>query len=168
MTTHGYRSRVTWAGNTADGYDRYSRAHRASAPPAERAMALSADPAFLGDAGALNPEQLLLVAASSCQLLSFLARAARMRLEVTGYDDEAEAEMDMEDAPARITRIVLHPRIEVAAGTDEAKVRKAVERGHGDCFIANSLTSEMAIEPTIIARARDAPRSGVEGDRAGN
>jgi organic hydroperoxide reductase OsmC/OhrA len=152
MTVHGYRSRVTWGGNTADGYEHYSRAHAAEAAPADASIALSGDPAFLGDGSALNPEQLLLVAASSCQLLSFLARAARMRLEVTAYADEAEAEMDMDDPPARITRIVLRPRIEVAPGTDEAKVRKAVERAHRDCFIANSLTSDMTIEPAIVAR----------------
>ncbi len=153
MTVHGYTSRVEWSGSTADGYDHYSRAHLASADPARAALELSSDPAFLGDPGALNPEQLLLVAASSCQLLSFLARAARMRLEVTAYEDAAEAEMDMEDEPARITRIVLRPRIEVAPGTDEARVRKAVEGAHRDCFIANSLKSEMTIEPTIVERA---------------
>jgi organic hydroperoxide reductase OsmC/OhrA len=161
MTTHEYRSRVTWAGNTGDGYDGYTRAHAGSAPPAAASISMSADTAFLGDASALNPEQLLLLAASSCQLLSFLARAARMRLEVTGYEDQAEAEMDMDDPPARITRIVLRPRIEVAAGTDEGKVRKAVERAHGDCFVANSLTSEMTIEPTIVTRSR------VTGEPAG-
>ena len=153
MTVHGYRSRVAWSGNTADGYDDYTRAHRASADPAPAALELSSDPAFLGDPSALNPEQLLLVAASSCQLLSFLARAARMRLEVTGYEDAAEAEMDLADEPARITRIVLRPRIEVAPGTDEARVRKAVEGGHRDCFIANSLRSEMTIEAEIVERA---------------
>ena len=153
MTVHGYRSRVTWAGNTAEGYDHYSRAHAAEAPPATSGVAMSSDPAFLGDPAALNPEQLLLLSASSCQLLSFLARAARMRLEVTGYEDAAEASMDMEDPPARINRIVLRPRIEVAPGTDEARVRKAVEGAHRDCFIANSLTSEMTIEPTIVTRA---------------
>ena len=45
---------------------------------------------------------------------------------------------------------MLRPRIEVASGTDEARVRKAVERAHGDCFIANTLTSSMEIEPTIV------------------
>jgi organic hydroperoxide reductase OsmC/OhrA len=150
MTVHGYRSRVWWSGSTAAGYDDYPRAHGATAAPAAAELRLSSDPAFLGSPDSLNPEQLLLVAASSCQLLSFLARAARMRLEVTGYEDEAEAEMDMDDPPARITRIVLRPRITVAAGTDEAKVRKAVDGAHRDCFIANSLKSEMTIEPTIV------------------
>src|SRR4051794_11538051 len=107
MTVHAYRSRVRWAGNTGGGYDGYSRAHAAEAPPATTGVAMSGDPAFLGDPAALNPEQLLLMAASSCQLLSFLARAARMRLEVTGYEDAAEASMDMDDAPPRINRIVL-------------------------------------------------------------
>jgi len=140
---------VRWRGSSAAGYEHYPREHRVEVPPAAADLTLSSDPAFLGDPALMNPEQLLLASASSCQLLSFLARAARMRLEVLGYEDRAEAEMDMDDAPARITRIVLRPHIEVAPGTDEARVRKAVERAHGDCFIANSLTSEMKIEPTI-------------------
>ncbi len=150
MDVHTYRTVARWSGSTAAGYDHYSREHRVEVPPAEAGLTLSSDPAFLGDAALLNPEQLLLAAASSCQLLSFLARAARMRLDVLRYEDRAHAEMDMGDAPARITRVVLRPRIEVAPGTDEARVRKAVDRAHGDCFIANSLGSEMAIEPTIV------------------
>lgn len=150
MEVHQYRSVVRWTGSTGAGYDEYSREHRLEVPPAEVGLTLSSDPAFRGEAALLNPEQLLLASASSCQLLSFLARAARMRLDVLGYEDRAEAEMDMVDPPARITRIVLRPRIEVAPGTEEARVRKAVDRAHGDCFIANTLTSEMAIEPTIV------------------
>ena len=149
MTVHRYESRVAWRGDTGVGYDAYDRAHEASAPPADATLRLSADPAFLGSPAALNPEQLLLVAASSCQLLSFLARAARMRLSVLAYEDRAEASMDMDDAPARINRIVLRPSITVAHGSDEARVRKAVEGAHRDCFIANTLSCEMAIEPVI-------------------
>ena len=155
MTVHRYESRVAWQGDTGAGYDAYDRAHAAAAAPAEASLELSADPAFLGSPDRLNPEQLLLVAASSCQLLSFLARAARMRLSVLGYEDRAEASMDMDDAPARINRIVLRPEIAVAPGTDEARVRKAVEGAHRDCFIANALSCEMVIEPAIaVAGAR--------------
>src|ERR1044071_6019876 len=98
--THTYSSRLIWEGSTADGYDHYDRGHTVEV--AEGALALSGDPAFGGDAAIPNPEQLLLAAASSCQLLSFLAYAARSRIEVTAYSDEAEAEMPEDDLPVRI------------------------------------------------------------------
>ena len=44
-----------------------------------------------GDPAVLNPEQLLLMAASSCQMLWFLHLAAKARMDVVAYEDEAEA-----------------------------------------------------------------------------
>lgn len=110
-TTHRYTTRTRWQGSTGAGYDAYDRAHAASAPPAEAEIRLSSDPAFGGDPALLNPEQLLVLAASSCQLLSFLAVAARARIDVVAYEDDAEGEMPEEPRPVRVTRIVLRPRI---------------------------------------------------------
>lgn len=149
MSVHHYCARCSWRGSTAVGYDDYQRAHSGSVPPAAAELALSSDPVFRGDPERANPEQLLLLAAASCQLLSFLAAAARARVDVLEYDDDAEAEMDMDDRPARITRITLRPRIVVAAGTAQERVEHLVEVAHRECFIANSLRSEMTIEPTI-------------------
>ena len=118
-------------------------------PPAPPRLALSSDPAFLGDPNLLNPEQLLLAAAVSCQLLSFLAVAARARIDVIGYEDHAEADMPEDIKPVRITAIRLRPRITVAAGTDEAKVQRLVVLAHEHCFIANTVTSETDIQATI-------------------
>jgi organic hydroperoxide reductase OsmC/OhrA len=115
-------------------------------------MTLSSDPAFRGDPTLLNPEQLLVLAAASCQLLSFLAVAARARLDVREYTDEAEGEMDMDDRLARITRITLRPRIVLASGPERERVEHLVEVAHRECFIANSLSSDMTIEPTIEFR----------------
>src|SRR5688500_10520702 len=111
--THTYRTALAWAGSTAVGYEDYARGHRVTADPAPAALELSSDPAFRGDPALLNPEQLLLAAASSCQLLSFLAVAARARLDVVAYSDSAEAEMPEDDKPMRLTRIVLRPVITV-------------------------------------------------------
>jgi organic hydroperoxide reductase OsmC/OhrA len=149
VTVHRYSARCRWTGSTALGYERYDRAHAASAPPAELAPTLSSDPAFGGDPALLNPEQLLVMAASSCQLLEFLALAARARVDVRAYDDEAEATMDDGDEPARIQSIVLRPRIAVAAGTSEERVRKLVEQAHRLCYVANSLRTEIAVEPAV-------------------
>ncbi|MGH8983755.1 MAG: OsmC family protein [Acidimicrobiia bacterium] len=149
---HHYRAQCSWRGSTAVGYHAYGRDHSGTVPPAATELALSSDPAFRGASERVNPEQLLLLAATSCQLLSFLAAAARARVDVLEYDDHAEAEMDMDDRPARITRITLRPRIVVAAGTKQDRIEHLVEVAHRECFIANSLRSEMTIEPTIDIR----------------
>lgn len=149
--THSYAATLSWQGSTREGYRAYSRTHTASAPPAEATLELTADPAYRGDAAHLNPEQLLLMSASSCQLLSFLAEAAIRKIDVVAYDDSAEAVMEEVDGPMRITRIVLRPVIRVAAGTDVGEVLQLVHRAHDLCFIANSLTSAIEIEPRIEA-----------------
>jgi len=146
---HTYRSRLSWQGSTADGYEAYDRTHRVVVPPAGGELVMSSDPAFRGDGELPNPEQLLLAAASSCQLLSFLAIAARSRVDVVAYEDDADAVMPEGEKPMRITRITLRPRISVAAGSDLDRVRRMVESAHRGCFIANTLNAEIVIEPVI-------------------
>jgi organic hydroperoxide reductase OsmC/OhrA len=150
---HRYRVACRWQGDTAEGYERYGRAHAATAPPALGALRVSADPAFRGDPDLLNPEQLLVVAASSCQLLSFLAVAARARVRVLEYEDRAEAEMPEDDPPMRLTRIFLRPRIVVGPGVKEARVLKLARMAHEQCYVANSLRTEITLEPEVEVRA---------------
>ena len=149
---HRYASRLAWEGSTGEGYDAYDRTHRVTTPPATPGLKLSSDPAFRGDDALANPEQLLLAAASSCQLLSFLACAARSRIDVLAYEDDAEAFMPEEAKPMRITRIVLRPRITVAEGTSVERVMRLVEHGHEACFVANTLNAELAIEAEVHHR----------------
>lgn len=151
--THRYRTSLTWEGSTGSGYKRYDRTHRLEAVPAETALTLASDPAFLGDPALLNPEQLLVAAASSCQLLSFLAVAARARLDVVSYTDTTEAVMPEADLPVRITRIDIRPEVLLAdtgapRPTDE-RLLHLTEVAHEQCFIANSLTSEVVVTPTF-------------------
>ena len=146
---HSYRTTVTWSGSTGAGYEHYDSHHEIALPPSAEALTVSADPAFRGNPELTNPEQLLLAAASSCQLLSFLAVAARARVDVLSYSDQAEALMPEDDLPVRITRITLRPRIVVAEGTDIAKVTRLVDLAHRECYIANTVSSEMLLEPVI-------------------
>ena len=155
---HCYRSHLHWQGSTAEGYEIYSRVHEVVLPPAEGALTLSSDPAFHGDRRLANPEQLLLAAVSSCQLLSFLAIAARSRIEVRAYEDDAEAVMPEDVMPMRITRITLRPRIIVASGVAAARVERVVKRAHEQCFVSNTLAAEVIVEPTINT-ASDKPVS---------
>lgn len=147
--THRYRATATWSGSTGAGYDGFTRAHQITAPPADAALELSNDPSLGGDASRLDPEQLVLAAASSCQLLSFLAIAARARIDVTGYRDDAEATMAHDEGPARIAAIVLRPQITVAPGPGVARVERLVHLAHGECYIANSLATPVTVEPVV-------------------
>lgn len=153
---HSYRSSVSWAGSTAEGYEAYDRTHTAAAAPAEERLTLSGDPGFGGDPRQLNPEQLLVMAASSCQLLSFLAVAARARLDVVAYSDDALAVMPEDDRPMRLVQITLRPTITVrrsagTTGTDASddRLRHLCEVAHRECFIANSLRTEVVVKPSF-------------------
>jgi len=146
---HTYQAHLLWEGSTAAGYDGYERAHVVSTPPAGQELRVSADPSFRGDPALPNPEQLLLAAASSCQLLSFLALAARAGLDVVGYEDDAEAWMPIDGQPMRITEIVLRPQIRVAGGTDLELVRSLVDRAHEECYVARSLVAQVRLEPQL-------------------
>ena len=147
--THRYQAHCTWQGSTGAGYESYDRAHTVACAPARAELLLSSDPSFRGNPDRLNPEQLLVAAASSCQLLAFLAVAARARLDVVGYEDRAEAEMPEDEKPVRLREIVLRPRIRLRKGPDEARVKKLVEQAHRECYVANSLSTPVRVEAEL-------------------
>jgi len=146
---HTYETDLRWAGSTGVGYDHYDRAHSLHAPPASASLELASDPAFGGRAERLNPEQLIVAAASSCQLLSFLAVAARARLDVVAYLDHATAVMPGDDPPTRITHIELHPEITLVdtdrRRPDDDRLHHLVQVAHRECYVANSLRSEVVV-----------------------
>lgn len=149
---HTYATSLRWDGSTGVGYESYDRAHTVTAGPAAAPIVLSSDPAFGGDPTLANPEQLLVAAASSCQLLSFLAVAARARLDVVGYLDEATAVMPAEHVPMRITHIDLRPHITLADTErdrlDDAGLAHLTELAHEGCYVANSLRTEVTVNTT--------------------
>ena len=153
---HRYHATCSWEGSTGVGYDDYVRTHRVGTVPATAELSLSSDPAFRGDPALMNPEQLLVLAAVSCQLLAFLAVAARARIDVVAYEDDGEGFMPEDDPPLRITRIELRPRITVAGEVSESRIRRLVNLAHRECYIANSLRTEVTVTPTVIAATQPA------------
>ena len=151
MPTHHYETRLRWTGSTGLGWEGYDRGHSATAPPAEQEIRLTTGESK-GDPAILNPEQLLVMAASSCQMLSFLHVAAKARLDVVEYEDAATGVMPEDAKPLRITAITLRPRIVIEGQASEERVGNLVQIAHDYCFIANSLDSEMTIEPEIEIR----------------
>lgn len=148
MHDHSYETHLVWDGSTAGGHRAYSRDHRAVAPPSAEVQ-LSSDKTFGGNADMLNPEQLLVMAASSCQLLSFLAVAARAGVDVRGYEDEAVGVMPADENPQRITRITLRPHVRVGPGVADDRVHQLLEDAHHQCYIANSVTTKIEVVATV-------------------
>lgn len=149
-TEHLYTASLSWSGSTGAGYRDYGRAHELTAGEDGPTVAASADPHFLGDAARANPEQLLVMAAASCQMLSFLAICARARIDVRGYEDRAEGVMPEDDPPMRVTRIRLRPRITVAGDLDEERLHRYAQLAHRECFIAQSLKSRIDVDPEFV------------------
>jgi organic hydroperoxide reductase OsmC/OhrA len=140
-----YTTRVRWTGSTGLGWDDYDRTHTGFAPPAEQELRLTTGESK-GDPRILNPEQLLVMAASSCQMLWFLHLAAKARIDVVEYEDDATASMPEDEG---LSEIVLRPRIVLAAEAPEERVRKLVHTAHEHCNIANSLRTPVSVEPRL-------------------
>jgi len=130
-------------------YDTYSRDHVWSFDSGI-SMTASASPVYLGSPSAVDPEEAFVAAVSSCHLLTFLAIAARKRLVVDAYADHAVGEL-AENSAGRlaVTRIVLTPRITWAEGSPpDDIVARMHHLAHEECFIANSVTTEIVVAGT--------------------
>jgi organic hydroperoxide reductase OsmC/OhrA len=109
----------------------------------------SAAPEFNGNPECVDPEQALVGALSSCHMLTFLAIAAKKRLIVDGYEDNAVGTLEKNaDDRLAVTRATLRPR--VVWGGDRTpthdEIEKMHEKAHHACFIANSIRTEVSIE----------------------
>ncbi len=113
-------------------------------------LELAGAPQYRGDPSRLSPEDLFVGALASCQMLTFLAFAARAKIEVLAYDDAADGTLAMADGKMRMTEVILRPRITLAAGSDETNARALVHTAHENCFIASSVACPVNVEPTIV------------------
>jgi organic hydroperoxide reductase OsmC/OhrA len=106
-------------------------------------------PAPMSDPGGVDPEEMLVASAASCHMLWFLDFARRGGLDVAAYRDQAVGEMGRNAAGrTAIVRIVLRPEIAFAgAAPDAAAIDRLHHAAHERCFIANSLNSEIVVEP---------------------
>jgi organic hydroperoxide reductase OsmC/OhrA len=145
-----FRSHLDWVG-AGKGPTRdpasFSRDLRVSIGPIT--LSMSSAPGFRGDASRANPEQLFVAALSACQTLTYLFLAARDGIAVVGYADDAEGWLERADGAMRMTRVTLRPHIVLENGADMERARALVERAHGQCFIGNSVTTNVTIEPRV-------------------
>jgi organic hydroperoxide reductase OsmC/OhrA len=149
-----HNATVRWSASPGEDFAKgqYNRAHSWTFDGGA-VVAASASPHVVpapwSDAAAVDPEEAFVASLASCHMLFFLDFARRAGVVVASYEDEADGEMAKgDDGRTRITRVTLRPRIAFdGAAPDSAALDTLHHKAHEACFIANSVTSEIVIEP---------------------
>ena len=141
---------VEWRSDGRFREGRYSRLHSISFDGGATISGSASPhvvPVPMADPAAVDPEEMLVASAATCHMLWFLDLARRAGLAIASYRDEARGTMGKLDGRTAITRIVLRPRIAFEGNPPgEATLARLHHEAHENCFIANSLRSEVIVE----------------------
>jgi organic hydroperoxide reductase OsmC/OhrA len=160
--THLFLSHLDWTGASSGGTRDLAALDRDLDVTVDGiTMPMSAAPAFGGNPRRVNPEQLYVAALSACHALTFLFLAARSQLLVTGYTDDAIGELAKVDGQMRMATVTLRPHIMLDPSASAERARALVDAAHRQCFIGNSVSATVSVEPTITFGGAPS-RDGVE------
>ena len=154
MKTGTFTATVEWQRGDAKFIDRrFSRAHTwrfdggAVVPGSSSPLSV---PLPYSDAQAVDPEEALVAALSSCHMLFFIAGMARDGYVLDSYTDHAEGVMEKNArGKMAMARVTLRPRL-VFSGEKQPtpeQVAALHHWAHEECYIANSVTAEVVVEP---------------------
>ena len=149
-----YRATVRWSRREAVFTDnRYSRGHAWQFDGGVEVPASSSPhvvPLPWSVAAAVDPEEAFVASLSSCHLLWFLSLAAGQKWVVESYRDEAIGTLAKNaDGKLAMTRVTLRPEV-VFGGERQPSAAEVIDlhhRAHEECFIANSVKTEVCCEP---------------------
>lgn len=157
---HTYKARIGWRRDgAAFSGGRYSRGHEWSFDGGVTVPASASPshvPAPYSVEEAVDPEEAVVAAASSCHMLTFLFLAARRGFVVDSYVDAASAAMvKNSEGKEALGRITLRPVIRFAEGAAPSAEDLATlhHEAHEGCYVANSLKCEVVVEAASGAEA---------------
>jgi len=153
-----YTAKIRWErGDQPFTDNRYSRGHqwffdggvevRGSSSPHSVPLPYS-------QANAVDPEEAFVASLSSCHMLWFLAIAAKRGFCVDSYVDDAEGVMARNaSGKFAMTRVTLRPRVVFVRSPmpTRSDIESMHHKAHAECFIANSVKSEVHCEPILAA-----------------
>ena len=150
-----YTATIRWTRDPSTDFSRgqYSRAHSwefdgGVTVPASHSPHIV--PAPWSNADAVDPEEAFVASLASCHMLFFVDLARRAGFTVDSYVDEAEGMLEKrDDGKMWMSRVTMHPRVEFSGDKrpTEADIADLHHRAHDQCFIANSVTTEVIIQP---------------------
>ena len=149
-----YTAEIIWERGTQDFLgNRYSRKHWLRFDGGAQVAGSSSPhvvPLPMSDASAVDPEEAFVASLSSCHMLWFLSIAAKRKFCVDRYADSAIGVMAKnENGKMAMTVVTLRP--EVVFSGERMPTRAELEamhhQAHEECFIANSVKTEVRCEP---------------------
>lgn len=154
MSKHEYSATVAWTRPDGAKFsdNRYSRAHEwrfdgGTVVPASSSPLVVPPP--LSSAAAVDPEEAFVAALSACHMLFFLFHAAKQGFVIDRYEDAAVGTMGKNaDGRTAMLKVTLRPRIDWAGDRRPSpeQVDAMHHQSHRDCYIANSVTTEITID----------------------
>jgi organic hydroperoxide reductase OsmC/OhrA len=145
-----HHATIDWKRLTADfAYETYNRDHDWTFDAGVTVRG-SAAPAYKGSESCVDPEEAFVASLSSCHMLTFLALAAKKKHVVDSYHDQAVGILAKDTAGnLAITKVTLRPKVRFSGEKQPAleELRQLHDRAHHACFIANSVKTEVIVEP---------------------
>lgn len=153
-----YTAEVLWNRGDADfASGRYSRRHLLRFDGGVEVTGSSSPqvvPLPWSDASAVDPEEAFVASLSSCHMLWFLSLAGKRKFCVDSYTDKASGVM-AKNAEGKLAMTVVTLRPEVVFSGAQLPTRADIDalhhEAHEECFIANSVKTEVRCEPVIAA-----------------
>ena len=140
---HSYLVNLKW---------KEGRVGELSSPELTSKIEIATPPQFpKGLEGLWSPEHLFTAAVNSCFMTTFLSIAENSRLEFTEFSCSAIGNLDQVDGKFLMTEIILNPVLVITKEADREKALRVLEKSEKACLISNSITSNVILNPTIIA-----------------
>ena len=154
-----YTAQVLWSRGEQNFLDdRYSRRHLLRFDGGIEVPGSSSPhvvPLPMSEAAAIDPEEAFVSSLSSCHMLWFLSLAVKQKFRVDSYSDKAIGLMT-KNSEGRWVMSVVTLRPEVHFSGDRVPTREQIDhlhhQAHNECFIANSVKTEVRCEPVYVAR----------------
>lgn len=107
---------------------------------------------FGGPGDQWSPETLLVASVADCYILTFRAIARASNIEWNNLRCEVTGTLDKEDKITRFTHFSIHASVDAPEGTNEARMRRVMEKSEENCLITNSLsaTKELSVDIQFI------------------
>ena len=149
-----YRAKIIWNRGEGETFtdNKYSRGHEwefdgGAIVPASPSPHIAPIPYSIE--ANVDPEEAFVASLSSCHMLFFLGIAAKRGFVVHAYTDNSIGIMEKgPDGKTWITKVILRPKIEFSGDQQPsfAQIEKIHHQSHEQCFIANSVKTEVVTE----------------------
>ena len=127
-------------------------------------ITISTPPEFKGLEGRWTPENLYVASIESCLLYTFIALARSRELDYAAYSSTAEGLLETVEGQMVVSTVTVRPRIVIKNETDREKAEGIVGRLEPNCFISNSVESEVIIEAEIVIAEAAKSKAAKTGD----